>query len=197
MIKIGITGGIGSGKTYVARLLENCGVPVYDSDSRAKQLTATDLNIRKDLVALLGEEVYQNGVLNKELLAAYLFAGEEHAAQINGVIHPTVFHDFDSWCKQIGPVEVVGLESAILFESGFYERTDCVCVVSAPLELRIRRAMDRDGRDREAIEARIRAQMDDEEREARADYIIVNDGVQPLVPQLEKMLDELKKRKNA
>lgn len=196
MIRLGITGGIGSGKTYVSRLLEKLGVPVYDSDSRAKQLIVTDSDIRKGLVALLGEEVYRGGNLNKELLASYLFASHEHASQVNAIIHPAVFHDFDCWCEQVRS-DIVGLESAILFESGFQSRTDYVCVVSAPLELRIQRAMMRDGHNRASVEARVRSQMEDEEREAKADYIVVNDGVQPLVPQLEAILAGLKERKNA
>lgn len=196
MIRIGITGGIGSGKTYVSCLLEQLGIPVYDSDSRAKQLTLVNEKIRKGLVALLGEQVYRDGYLNKELLAAYLFGGQDHAARVNAVIHPVVFDDFDCWCEKAG-TDVVGLESAILLESGFYTHTDCIWVVSAPLELRIQRAMKRDKRDRASVEARIQAQMSDQEREMKADYIIVNDGIQPLLPQLEKILCELQQRKNS
>ena len=194
MIRIGITGGIGSGKTYVSRMLEDLGVPVYDSDSRAKQLTVTESAIREGLVALLGEQVYLGENLNKELLASYLFASQEHAARVNAVVHPVVFRDFDSWCEQM-ETEIVGLESAILFESGFHSHTDFVCVVSAPLELRICRAMKRDKCSRTSIEARIRTQIDEFERVKRADYVIVNDGIQPLIPQLEKMLADLKGRK--
>lgn len=196
MIRIGITGGIGSGKTYVSHLLQSLGVPVYDSDSRAKQLTVADAGIRQGLMALLGEQVYRHGKLNKDLLASYLFASRENADRVNAVIHPVVFRDFDRWCEQAG-TELVGLESAILFESEFDRHTDYVCVVSAPLELRIQRTMERDGRDRAAVEARIQAQMDEREREERADYVIVNDGICPLLPQLEKMLQALKARKNA
>lgn len=196
MIRIGITGGIGSGKTYVSHLLQSLGVPVYDSDSRAKQLTVADAGIRQGLMALLGEQVYRHSKLNKDLLASYLFASRENADRVNAVIHPVVFRDFDRWCEQAG-TELVGLESAILFESGFDRQTDYVCVVSAPLELRIQRTMERDGRDRAAVEARIQAQMDEREREERADYVIVNDGICPLLPQLEKMLQALKARKNA
>ena len=196
MIRIGITGGIGSGKTYVSHLLQSLGVPVYDSDSRAKQLTVADAGIRQGLMALLGEQVYRHGKLNKDLLASYLFASRENADRVNAVIHPVVFRDFDRWCEQAG-TELVGLESAILFESGVDRHTDYVCVVSAPRELRIQRTMYRDGRDRAAVEARIQAQMDEREREERADYVIVNDGICPLLPQLEKMLQALKARKNA
>lgn len=194
MIRIGITGGIGSGKTYVSRMLQELGIPIYDSDSRAKLLTVTDSAIRKGLVALLGEQVYEGESLNKELLASYLFADHEHAVRVNSVIHPVVFRDFDSWCEQM-ETEIVGLESAILFESGFHSHTDFVCVVSAPLELRICRAMKRDKCSRTSIEARIRTQIDEFERVKRADYVIVNDGIQPLIPQLEKMLADLKGRK--
>lgn len=196
MIRIGITGGIGSGKTYVSHLLQNLGIPVYDSDSRAKQLTVTDSAIRKGLIALLGKQVYQDDKLNKELLASYLFATRENADRVNAVIHPAVFRDFDCWCEQTG-AELLGLESAILFESGFDKHTDYICVVSAPLEQRIRRTMERDECDRVSVEARILAQMGEREREERADCVIVNDGICPLLPQLERMLQELKARKNA
>lgn len=196
MIRVGITGGIGSGKTYVSHLLQEFGIPVYDSDSQAKRLTVSDPDIRKGLIHLLGEQVYQGGTLNKELLASYLFGSQEHAARVNAVIHPVVFADFDRWCRDRDTeAEIVGLESAILLESGFHVHTDCIWVVSAPLELRIQRAMQRDGRDRSSVEARIQAQMSDEEREKRADYVIVNDGIQPLLPQLERILYELRQRK--
>lgn len=194
MIRIGITGGIGSGKTYVSRILEELGVPVYDSDSRAKQLTVTDPAIRKGLIALLGEQVYRGDNLNKELLASYLFASHEHAIQVNAVIHPVVFRDFDSWCEQM-KVEVVGLESAILFESGFDKIVDKVLMVYAPESLRVRRAMERDNSTEEQVRARMTAQMDDEEKRRRSDFTIVNDEVSALDVQIDRLLLSLVGRK--
>ena len=132
MSRIGITGGIGSGKTYVSHLLQSLGVPVYDSDSRAKQLTVADAGIRQGLMALLGEQVYRHGKLNKDLLASYLFASRENADRVNAVIHPVVFRDFDRWCEQAG-TGLVGLGGAIPFESGFDRHTGYVWVVSGPL----------------------------------------------------------------
>ena len=132
MIRIGITGGIGSGKTYVSHLLQSLGVPVYDSDSRAKQLTVADAGIRQGLMALLGEQVYRHSKLNKDLLASYLFASRENADRVNAVIHPVVFRDFDRWCEQAG-TELVGFDSAIHFAPGFERPTGLFFVCLAPL----------------------------------------------------------------
>lgn len=187
MIKLGITGGIGSGKSYVAHLLEEKGISVYDTDREAKRLTLVHPWIREALSALLGKEVYQaDGTLNKPLVASYLFSSPEHAGQINEIIHPCVYEDFQSWANRQAEAgaEVVLMESAILFESGFNKAVDYVVMVYAPLELRIKRAIQRDSASETQIRARIAAQMDEEEKKQRADYVIYNDGETPLAPQL-------------
>lgn len=191
MVRLGITGGIGSGKTYVARMFREMGVPVYDTDSEAKRLMLEHLSIREELVALLGEDVYLGGQLNKPLLAGYLFASPVNASRINTIVHPRVRDDFRTWAS-LQPLETVALESAILFEAGFEDTVDKVIVVYAPLEVRVRRVMERDHATEEQVRVRIAAQMSDEEKVRRADFVIVNDGVQDLLPQIQAVYDALK-----
>lgn len=190
-IKIGITGGIGSGKSVVSRLLEIMGVPVYISDSEAKRLTQTDRTIREGLTSLLGEEVYAGGMLNKPLLASYLFGSPEHARQVNGIIHPRVKEDFRIWARRHADSRIVGIESAILIEAGFASEVDKIVLVYAPEEVRIRRAVARDASSREAIQRRIASQMSDEKKWEQADFVIVNDGETPLIPQVLQLIASL------
>jgi len=195
MVKIGITGGIGSGKSYVSRLLtEHYGIPVYNTDSEAKRLMLSDEGIRRRLTALLGKEVYKSdGTLNKPLLANYLFADSCHAGQINAIVHPQVKADFLKWADLQTGCEIVALESAILFESGFDNIVDKVVMVYAPVELRIRRVMLRDSTTEEKIRQRIVAQMDDKAKQDRSDFIIFNDGNRPLNLQLDDLQETLEK----
>lgn len=194
MIRLGITGGIGSGKSYVARLLAQRGLPVYDTDTEAKRLMLSDTDIRTGLIGLLGEEVYADGKLNKPLLVSYLFASDEHASRINSIVHPCVKRDFLRWAASQTMHEIVALESAILYESGFDDVVDYVVAVYAPLEIRIRRAMERDCATEEQVRRRIAAQMDEEVKRDRADFVIMNDG-RSLAPQLDALLKALKNRK--
>lgn len=190
-IKVGITGGMGSGKTIISGLFEVFGIPVYLSDIESKKLTATDPFIRKKLISLLGEEVFTNGQLNKTLLAYYLFSDPAHAKTINSIIHPRVKEDFRRWVIQHSGYDIIAIESAILFEAGFRNEVDVAVMVYAPLELRIRRAMERDNSTRELVLDRILNQMDDEEKKAQSDYVIVNDGKNPLIPQVESLISRL------
>lgn len=194
MIRLGITGGIGSGKSYVARLLAQRGLPVYDTDTEAKRLMLSDADIRAGLIGLLGERVYVDEKLNKPLLADYLFASDEHASRINSIVHPSVKRDFLRWAASRAEHEVVALESAILYESGFDDVVDYVVAVYAPLEVRIRRAMERDCATEEQVKSRISSQMNEELKRDRADFVIVNDG-RALSPQLDALLNALKNRK--
>lgn len=191
--KIGITGGIGSGKSVVSQILHTLGIPVYDCDAEAKRLTASHPAIREQLIALVGPEVYIYGVLNKPYLANYLFASEEHAQQINAIIHPVVKDDFRQWAVQ-QQCPLVAMESAILFEAGFQDEVDHILMVSAPLEIRIARAMQRDHATREAIESRIRQQLDDREKQRRSHFVIVNDGKTPVIPQVLDIINTLSEK---
>lgn len=195
MISIAITGGIGSGKSFIANLLKDKGIPVYNTDNEAKRLMLNDTGIRKELTELLGNEVYCNGGLNKSLLASYLFADANHAANINSIVHPRVRADFGQWLLSHENEEIVGLECAILYESGFDDMTDFVVMVYAPESLRIERAMKRDGAIKQQIKARIDAQMNDEEKCKKADFIIYNDGRKLLDEQISELIKQIKTNK--
>ena len=187
-----MTGGIGSGKSYISHILQEYGIPIYNTDDEAKRLMVSDEGIRRDLVALLGEEVYVQGTLNKSLLASYLFADAENASRINGIVHPRVKLDFCRWLEQHTDKEIVGMECAILFEAGFDDAVDSVVMVYAPEALRVERAMKRDYATEAQIRARIAAQLDDEEKRKRADYVIYTDGSIPLDSQLSTLIAQLK-----
>ncbi len=183
-IKIGITGGIGSGKSVVSHLLKTMDIPIYNTDTEAKRLIVGDEEIRKDLCTLVGEETYlPDGSLNRPYLAHYLFAGDEHAAQVNRIIHPHVKEDFRLWMLRHDDFPIVGVESAILIEAGFTDLVDALLMVYAPQELRIQRTIARDHTTEEAVRNRMARQMSDEEKRDRADYVICNDNNHLLIPQ--------------
>ena len=193
-IRIGITGGIGSGKSVVSKILSLLDIPIYLSDDEAKRLTATDETIRRELINLLGGELYQDGVLNKQKLANYLFASPENAEKINAIIHPQVKQDFRQWCMRHSASQFVAMESAILFESGFASEVDVVVMVYAPQEVRIQRAMMRDTASRTQIEQRIQRQMDDEIKRSSAHYTLINDDKTALLPQVLQLLVSLSQK---
>ncbi len=170
MIKLAITGGIGSGKSYVARQMsELLGIPVYDSDSNAKRLNEESPLIRQGLTAMVGSDVYDAlGHLDRTRLASFLFASEDNARRVNALVHPVVKADFLAWAdRQTAPV--VAIETALLAESGIDRVVDRVIRVDAPLETRIRRAMERDGATREQVLARMSRQT-----EYPCPHIIIN-----------------------
>ena len=169
LIKVGITGGIGSGKSVVSRLLEIMGIPVYISDTEAKRITCTDTVIRRELCALVGQEVFQGGELNRTLLAEYMFGYPEHVKEVNAIIHPRVKDDFRQWTVRFGNNGLVGLE------------------------VRVERAMKRDCSSRELVLKRIEAQMSDEAKREQADFVIVNDNETPLIPQVLELISLLSK----
>ena len=193
MKTIGITGGIGSGKSYISSFLqEHFGIPVYDCDKEAKRLTATNKEIRQQLIALVGPKVFDGDVLNKALLADYLFSDPEHASGVNAIIHPAVLKDFNQWASKQEDKELVALESAILFESGFNAFVDKVLFVDAPEDVRLQRAMNRDSASEAQIKARMKMQQPELHR-LQADFIIdnsSNDDTKLLV-QLNKITHKL------
>lgn len=175
-IRLGITGGIGSGKSYVAQMLQaRWDVPVYDCDSEAKRLTAESDDIRTALTQLVGDHLWQQGQMQKPVLAAYLFASPEHAAQVNAIIHPAVRRDFLCWADAHSRSPVVAIESAILCESGFHTLVDSILLVDAPLEVRLQRAMLRDGASRQQVMARM-ARQDSAQARQLARFTVTNDG---------------------
>ena len=193
-IRIGITGGIGSGKSVVSKILSLLDIPIYLSDDEAKRLTAPDEAIRRELTDLLGDELYQGGMLNKQMLANFLFASAENAEKINAIIHPQVKQDFRRWCTCHSASQFVAMESAILFESGFDSEVDVVVMVYAPQEVRIQRAMMRDAASRTQIEQRVKRQMDDEAKCSKAHYVLINDDKTALIPQVLQLLVSLSQK---
>ena len=195
MIKIGITGGIGSGKSVVASLFQLLGVPVYIADEESKRLTSQSMTIRRQLIAHYGEAIYTAEGLNKPLLAAKIFQDPAQRRIVNGIIHPEVKHHFEAWAAQ-QETPLCAIESAILFESGFDQVVDTHLMVYAPKALRIERATTRDAASREAIQQRIESQMADEEKRELADHLIYNDNQQPLIPQVTALIARLTAKGN-
>ncbi len=192
MMKIAITGGIGSGKSYVCRILEKQGIKVYDCDAEAKCLMRTDAELQAGLKKLVGEEVYSaDGILQKPVLAQFILTSEANKQAVNDVVHPAVARDFEqSDCEW--------MESAILFDSGFDRRThfDKVVCVSAPVAVRLQRIMQRDHISQEKAQQWIDAVMPQEELIARSDYEIVNDGVRDVEAQVVHLLNLLNPSEN-
>lgn len=186
MYKVGITGGIGSGKSTVCAMLEEMGVAVYNSDARAKELMATSATLREAIVARFGAECYTAEGLNRGYLAERVFGDAAELAALNSLVHPAVMADFEAWAERQEGSYVV-FESAILFEAGLEQRVDMAVAVLSPEELRIERAMRRDGTMREQVVARIRRQLSDDERADRAKYAIVNVDLEELREDVEQL----------
>ena len=183
---IAITGGIGSGKSFVCKLLQQRGISVYDCDAAAKRLMATSVELQNELSQLVGSEVFADGKLNKPIMAKFLLASDENRLAINNIVHPAVATDY----MQSG---IEWIESAILFDSGFDQRlplTAIVCV-TAPLTVRISRIMQRDNISKEQAEEWIAQQMPQDEVARLSNYIIVNDGESDLDQQIESILSDI------
>ena len=195
MIRIGITGGIGSGKSYICQLLQQRGIPVYSCDDEAKRLMQESPIIREQICQLIGSNAYIGKELNKPIIAHFLFTDNHHATQVNHIVHPMVRQDFAKWTqRQNAPI--VAQESAILFEAGFQDTVDVTLFIYAPHSIRMQRAMKRDRATSEQIEARMAQQMDEEEKRRRADYCILNDGTSDLNQQLDQLIEELTSHPN-
>ena len=183
MMKIGIAGGIGCGKSYVCKYLQQRGYDVYDCDSAAKRLLRTSPYIREQLTRLIGPETYtSDGLLNKAAVSRFLLASADNQRAINEIVHPAVFRDFEESGMQ-------WMESAIMYESGIYRLVDRVIVVTAPLEVRIQRVMMRDHISREKVLEWMARQLPQEEVVRRADFELVNDGQTDIEQQLNKIIE--------
>ncbi|MFT3994290.1 MAG: dephospho-CoA kinase [Dysgonomonas sp.] len=192
MIQVGITGGIGSGKSTISEIFSLCGVPVYIADKESKKLTNSSPIIREKLIKNFGDTIYANGVLNKSLLASYIFGNKNNLELVNSIIHPEVEKDYLNWVVNNKKYNIVAKEAAILFESGFQKFVDKVIMVYTPLEMRIERTMKRDGISREKVLERINNQMSDEKKIKLSDFVIVNDGTESLIGQVISILNQLK-----
>ena len=190
MKRIGLSGGIGSGKSYVAEILEKMGYPVYYSDAQSKVLTDTHPEIKSELVNRFGKSIYEQGTLNRSALASLIFNSEENRLFVNKLIHPIVRADFDAWCARQRSTLVFN-EAAILFETGAYRQFDATVLVIAPLDIRIQRIMQRDQCTTEQAEARINSQWSDEKKLNLAEYVINNNYHDPIIPQILNVIAEL------
>jgi dephospho-CoA kinase len=183
MIQVGITGGIGSGKTTVCQLFSTLGIPIYDADAAAKRLMTNDPELRAGITALFGEEAYKAGELDRAFIANRVFGNKNQLEQLNALVHPVVAKDTEAWVSAQNSPYVLK-EAALLIESGSYKLLDKLIVVSAPEALRIARVMKRNQLSRAEVEARIKNQLAEEDKLALADFIILNDGEHLLLPQV-------------
>ena len=170
---IGLTGGIGSGKSTVANMFKELGVPVYNSDERAKYLMNTSLDIKRQLIKLLGEEAYKGDKLNRSFIAEKVFSNTNLLAELNGIVHPIVRNDFIDWTKKQDYSYVIQ-ETALLFENKAQDLYDSIILVTAPKETRIIRVVDRDKSSREQVIARMKNQLDDKTKLNLSNYVIEN-----------------------
>ncbi|MDX1478454.1 MAG: dephospho-CoA kinase [Saprospiraceae bacterium] len=185
MLRIGITGGIGSGKSTVTRIFGVLGIPVYDSDRRAKQLMSSDPALRTALIDAFGVDIFPNdGELDRRLLARIVFDDQDQLARLNALVHPAVGADFERWCRSLDAAPYVLKEAALIFEAGIDRHLDRTILVWAPEDLRIQRVIERDQTTEEAVRARMRNQWPDARKVAGADFVIVNDGAHPLIRQV-------------
>jgi dephospho-CoA kinase len=191
MIKVGLTGGIGSGKSTVAKILIAEGVPVYIADEKSKYLLDNDTNVISAVSQEFGKEIYISGIADRKLLASIVFDNPERLAKLNSILHPAVERDFEQWAQQHCDCPYVVEESAILLESNAHRNMDFIVTVSAPEEVRIERATRRDNCSREAVAARIKNQMSDQQREQCADFVIVADNQKLLIPQVLELHNKL------
>jgi len=182
-LKIGITGGIGSGKTFICRLFEALGIPVYNADEEAKRLMNTDIRIKEKLIAQFGEATYKDGLLDRAFLANMVFSDKDKLELLNGIVHPIVIQEAKDWAER-QTTRYSLKEAALLFESGSYKELDYTILVTAPIDIRIQRVIERDGTTEPQVWERMNKQLSDEEKLQLADFVIVNDGITPILPQV-------------
>ena len=191
MKKIGLTGGIGSGKSTIAQVIKHIGYPVYIADKEAARLMDSHPDIRKDITERLGANCYTSeGHINKPVLAQIIFENKEALEEVNRIVHPRVMEAFEQWAA-MQSASLVFCETAILYESGLERYFDAVICVTAPEDVRVRRVMERDRCELKDVMARVRNQMDEDEKCQRANFVIYNDGEHMAVPQVLDVLHKL------
>ena len=192
---IGLTGGIGSGKTTIANYFKSFGIPVYIADDEARKIMQS-LEIIAAIKNVFGDEVFENEKLNREELAKIVFNNPEKLEKLNNIVHPAVKKHFEQWLLQHTAAPYVIYEAAILFESGSYKNCDLIITVTAPIESRIQRVVERDKTTRELVLKRINAQWTDEQRISKSDFIIENTSIETTKLEVVKILKILKIKQN-
>ena len=190
MLKIGLTGGIGSGKSTVAKVFEVLGIPVYYADEEAKRLMNEDEVLKEKIQEFFGTESYTNGLLNRKYIAGIVFHDPKKLEQLNALVHPLTINDANNWLQQQTTPYAIK-EAALIFETGIHEYLDYVIGVYAPAPLRIQRVMERDNISLEAVTARMSKQMDEEEKMRLCNFVINNDEQQLLIPQVLALHEKL------
>ncbi len=193
MIKVGITGGIGSGKTYICKKFEKLGVKIYYADERAKFLTNNNKYIKSKLISNFGNNIYINNKIDKVKLAQIIFNNSKKLNIINSIIHPVVNNDFNEWCNKYKSEKFILKEAAILFESGSYKNLDKIITVISPIDLRIKRIKERDKLNEQDIIKKINTQISDIEKIKKSDFVIYNDKINNLDKQINFIYKTLKK----
>ncbi|MBC7889244.1 MAG: dephospho-CoA kinase [Ferruginibacter sp.] len=186
MIKVGITGGMGSGKTTVAKIFEVLGIPVYYADDAAKRLMNEDEDLKEQLQQLFGEEAYLDGILNRKYISGLVFNNDEKLTLLNSIVHPATLRDASQWMLRQNTAYAIK-EAALIFESGAQQQLDYVIGVYAPVPVRIQRVMKRDGVTAEEVKARMEKQMDEATKMRLCDYVITNDEQDLVIPQVIKI----------
>jgi dephospho-CoA kinase len=190
MIRVGITGGIGSGKSTVCKIFASMGVMVLDADQLAKNIAEIDTEVKQEIIKSFGEESYEEERYNRKYIASIVFNDAEKLKLLNSIIHPAVINYSNRWADEHSSEKYLIKEAALMFESGSYKYNDINIVVNSPLELRIDRLLKRDQSNRDEILRRINSQMSDEDRNAMADRIIINDEKVSLIDQVYKLHKE-------
>ena len=183
MLLIGLTGGIGSGKTTVARIFEVLGIPVYYADVAAKRIMNEDENIKVSVINTFGKDAYKDGELNRQYLANTVFSNSDKLNLLNSIVHPATIKDAEEWIKKQTSPYVIK-EAALLFESGSHQKFDYVIGIKSPFDLRITRAMKRDSISRDEVMARMNKQLSEETKLSLSDFVIINDEAQLVLPQV-------------
>lgn len=184
-LEVGITGGIGAGKTLVANIFRTFGIPIYNSDEEAKRLMNDDKDVKGKIVDLFGRESYKQGVINRAHLTELVFKNQDNLVRMNNIVHPAVFKDYSKWLIKYKDNPITIKEAALLFESGSYKELDYTILVSAPRSIRIGRVLLRDtNRTREDIENIIEKQLSESAKKKLSDFIIINDGKRMIIPQV-------------
>lgn len=192
-LTIGITGGIGSGKSTVCRVFRILGVPVFEADMVAKKLYDSNSEVKAGLIRLFGEHIYTpGGLLDRKKLASLIFANEIHLAKVNELVHPVVRKEFENWLKNHKKAPYIIHEAAILFESGFYKMMDFTLLVTAPENERIARVMARDGLTEKMVRERMQKQWSEEKKQKLAGRVLANDNKNLIIPEIIQIDKNLK-----